>query len=487
MSAAPLALAPVRAPGLPLPRTLLVVLGWAGLALLLRALSTDAFLGWSAAGLGAATVRPFVRRLRTGFDAGDVFPFFVLYYAMSLLARGFGIMTFVDSPYLREIGDVRTEHWRALLGWTFFYSALGLAAADAGYESRLARRWADAIARRVPMLVRPWREDGLKRTYLVLTALGLLGAALRARSLGGFLGGAGNPMMAGTEEALGHWWTIALTEFAVIGFHVHMIGLALRRDRRFVLHYFVLGFALCGPLYLMSSSKSILLRTLFLPWLYYHFAWRRVPMWRLVAGFAGFAALFPFFYAYRYLGLLNYSAVGDYVATTNSPLLLVFNRAYGADSFMLILHRTGETLPFLWGRSFVDLFVYWIPRAFWPDKPLSFGLVFPSLYMPDMHWGTLTYASASLPGELFLDFHLPGILAGCALLGVALRACYTLAGRGPGALLVYGYVFLTGIHMVEGCVASQLETFTTHLVPSLLAAWMLTRAARAQAPAGAPA
>ena len=110
------------------------------------------------------------------------------------------------------------------------------------------------------------------------------------------------------------------------------------------------------------------------------------------------------------------------------------------------------------------------------------GIVKRSLAMPDMHWGTLTYASASLPGELWLDFHLPGVLAGCALLGVVMRAGYALAGRGPGALLLYGYAFMTGVHLVEGCIASQLETFPTNLLPGLFAAWLLTRA-RARGPA----
>lgn len=481
MTVAPLALGAFRPPALPLPRLAPVVLGWAGACLLARAVSTDAFLCCSGAGLAAATLAPFVRRVRTGFDAGDVFPFFVLYYSLSILARGVAISTFVDSPYLRHVGDAHSAQWRLLLAWTYFYSALGLVAAEAGYESRFARRWADALARRVPRLVAPWRTSRLGRVCLLLTGVGLAGAALHAHSLGGFMGGAANPMLAGTERALGHWWTIALTEFAVIGFHVHMIGLVLARDRRFLLHYLVLGLALCGPLYLMSGSKSILLRTMFLPWLYYHFAWRPIPAWRLLAGFAVFAALFPFFYAYRSLGLLDLSLVGSYVGSVDSPLLLMFNRSYGADSFMLILRDTGVTLPFMWGRSFVDIFVYWIPRALWEGKPHSFGLVFPSLYMPDKQWGTLTYASASLPGELYLDFHLPGILVGCLLLGAALRACFALARRGPGAMLVYGYVFLSGIHMVEGCVASKLETFSTHLLPALVAVFLLARATRGTA------
>ena len=70
-----------------------------------------------------------------------------------------------------------------------------------------------------------------------------------------------------------------------------------------------------------------------------------------------------------------------------------------------------------------------------------------------------------------------GVAAGCALLGMAMRAAYSIAHRGPGALLVYGYVFLTAMHLVEGCIASQLETAITHLVPTVIALAVLGRAA----------
>jgi hypothetical protein len=198
------------------------------------------------------------------------------------------------------------------------------------------------------------------------------------------------------------------------------------------------------------------------------------------AAFAGFGALFPFFYAYRALGLLGLDAftLARYLQTTDMPWLKLFNRSYGADSFMLILHRTGDTLPFLWGGSLADLFTFWIPRALWAAKPASFGLQFPALYMPDMQWGALTYVTTSLPGELYLNLGLPGVVAGGAALGVAMRASRVLAGRSPAGLLLHGYAFLTAMHLVEGCIASQLETWLTHLVPSLLAIALLARPGR---------
>ncbi|MBI5170004.1 MAG: oligosaccharide repeat unit polymerase [Candidatus Eisenbacteria bacterium] len=476
MSTVPFDRAPASPRALPaLPADTLPVLGWVALCLFASAVWTDAFVWCAGLGLAAAVARPFVDGFRRGFDAFDVLPLFTLYYALSLLLRGMGLLSFVDSPYLRELGDARTGHYRALVGWAFFYSAVGMQALYAGYRSRIGTRWGEALVRRFPALTMPWRGRVLPIVVVVLMVIGFGAATARVHGPAGFLTAAANPMKTNTEAAVGYWWLIAATEFALVGFHVHMLGLLLRRDPRFLLHYFVLGIGLGVPLYLASSSKFVLLRIFLLPWLYRHFVVKPLPMWKVVASFAGFGALFPFFYAYRALGILRLDALKVYIDQVDNPLLLMFNRSYGTDSLMLIVHRTGVTLPFQWGHSLLDLFTFWIPRLLWPSKPLSFGLAFPAAYMPDMHWGNMTYASCSLPGELYLNFHVFGVVAGCALLGMAMRATYAAARRGPGALLVYGYAFITAMHLVEGCIASQLETAITHLVPTVIALAVLTR------------
>jgi len=74
------------------------------------------------------------------------------------------------------------------------------------------------------------------------------------------------------------------------------------------------------------------------------------------------------------------------------------------------------------------------------------------------------------------------VLAGCTLLGAGMRIAYAFARRGPGGLLLYGYAFLTALHLVEGCIASQLETMLTHLVPAVLALAWLTAGSRSASP-----
>ena len=108
--------------------------------------------------------------------------------------------------------------------------------------------------------------------------------------------------------------------------------------------------------------------------------------------------------------------------------------------------------------------------------------------MPEVPWGAITYVSPSLAGELFLNFHVIGVLAGFLLLGWALRAAITLArGGGPGAVLLYGCFFLAAVHLVEGSIAAQIEFFITSAVPVLIALGLLTARRSPGTPLGRPA
>ncbi len=483
-------LRPVAVPGLApaaYPLRLLAVGAWAIVALTLAPWAADAFVWWSGAGHVLAATWPFVRARRRGLDPGDALWCFVLYFVLALFLRGLGLLTFVDSPYLRGLGDARSPALRQLVGWVFFYSALGLFALNAAYHApaapRAARRW----LRSHPLPNAPWLASRIVPVGLALLAVGGVGVLLRLHSLGGFARAAADPLSANTQDALGRFWQIALTEFAVVGFHVLVIGCLLRGGRHLLWIWLGLGLALCVPLYLISSSKALLIRVLFTPMLFRHFLGRPVRLRHVLVFFGGFVLLFPFFYAYRALGLGGLDAAARYLETTDAPLLKFYNRAYGADSFVRVLHATGQGLvPLQWGHSLLDLFVFFVPRALWAAKPESFGLSFASLCMPDVPWGALTYVSSSLPGELFLNFHAAGVVAGFLLLGWTLRAAITLArSGGPGAVLVYGYFFLAAVHLVEGSIAAQIEFFLTSAVPAAIALVVL-RARPAPAPRSQP-
>jgi hypothetical protein len=457
------------------PARVLSVGAWAAIALALAPSATDAFVWWSGAGLALAALWPFARAWRRGLDPGDALWYFVLYFVLAMFLRGIGLLTFVDSPYLRGLGDARSPSYRLLVGWVFFYCTLGLAALNAAYHAPSPRRAAAAWLRRSAALRAPWRDSRIVPVGLLFLAIGGCGAFLRMHSLGGFASAAVDPMSAATVDALGHFWQIALTEFAVVGFHVLVIGCLLRGGRQLTLLWLGLGLGLSVPLYLISSSKALLIRVLFTPMLFRHFLRKPLRMGHVLGFFAGFALLFPLFYAYRALGIGGLDTARVYLETTDAPLLKVFNRAYDADSFMRVLHATGQGLvPLQWGRSLLDLFFFFVPRALWAAKPESFGLHFATLCMPDVDWGAMTYVSSSLAGELFLNFHVVGVVIGFLLLGWALRLAITVTRQGgPGATLLYGYFFLAAVHLVEGSIAAQIEFFLTSAIPALIALRLL--------------
>ncbi len=458
------------------PVRVLAVAAWAVVALALAPWWTDAFVWWSGAGLALVALWPFARAWRRGLDPGDAAWYFLLYFLLAMLLRGIGVLTFVDSPYLRALGDARSPSFRQLVGWVFFYSTLGLAAMNAAYHAPSARRWAKGCLERHALLSAPWRRSRILPVGLGLIAIGGIGMLLRLDSLGGFANAAGDPVAATTEKAVGFFWTIALTEFAVVGYHVLVMGAMLRGDRRLPWIWLGLGLLVSGPVFLISGSKNVLIRVFFTPMLFWHFLRKPLRLGHVLGFFIGFALLFPVFYAYRSLGIAGLDGVGQYLGAMETPLLVAYNRAYDADSFMRILHATGEGLvPFQWGRSLEELFTFFIPRAWWAAKPESFGLVFARLYMPDVNLGPMTYVSPSLPGVLFLNFHVFGVLAGFLLLGWGLRAGISLArGGGVGAVLLYGYLFLGAVQLVEGSIPASIVHTLSRIVPALIALVLLS-------------
>ncbi len=418
---------------------------------------------------------PFVSR-RIPLGTGNPLVFFLAYYAFAMLLRGLGLLTFVDSPYLSELGGPDSPYFRRLLGDVFFWSSALLVCLYAGWHARAGSRLATAALARFPGFASPWRPERMRLAMGVLLGLGLLGALLRLKTMGGFTAVTGDLVGSGTDQALGRWWMLALTEFAVVGFHIWAVGRFVREGASATRTVLLASLCFAAPLFIVTSSKYVIIRIVFLTLIWRHFLAKPLAARTLMAVFAVFGLLFPLFYAYRAVGLVGLDAIRTYLETTDAPLLKIFHRAYDADSFMLVLHRAGREVPLEWGGTMLDVLYFWIPRALWEAKPMSFGLTFAQNYMPDFHFEVMTYMSPSLPGELWANFAWPGVLAGGFALGIALRASWEAVHRGgPSLLILHGFWFLTVVHLVEGSIASKFTSLATQLVPLMLATAILAR------------
>ena len=462
----------------PTPAQAGAVAAFAMIAVTLAAsqLSVPLFLGLSIACFVIAALLALARAVRRGMDAGEALYPFVGYYALAMGVRGIALLGSEESPYLAAIQDPRSAAFQSLMGWMFLLSGLGLGALLLGYGSAFGARAGERLARRLHRQV--WRPARATAVAAVCLAVGLAGAMLHARSFGGLRATAQNLVFVATEGSLGNFWKLVLMEFAVVGFHVLLLGEMVRSGRRVRWGRVLPVGALVASLYLVTSSKFLLLRILLPPMLFFHLLRRRISIAHLAVFFGVFGALFPIFYAHRLLGFGDWGAFlsqfRDAPHDSWFDTLPLLGRAYDADSFAAVLRDTGRTVPFRFGGSFLDIFTFFIPRALWSAKPPSYGLTFAGQYFGDTDLGGLNFVSPSLPGELYLDFHVPGILIGMFALGVLLRVAWRAASAGgaSGALL-YGYFYLFFIHLVEGSLASQVEMLLMSVAPAWLALWAL--------------
>lgn len=115
----------------------------------------------------------------------------------------------------------------------------------------------------------------------------------------------------------------------------------------------------------------------------------------------------------------------------------------GLDNQLIAFYVFPNYIPFQWGKSWLALLALPIPRALWKEKPV----MTPGGLVRDKFYG----GGGSLPlgylGDLYANFHLPGILLGYWLLGLYHRFLYEWLREKPknlSATFLY-IVFLTNL------------------------------------------
>jgi FkbM family methyltransferase len=93
-------------------------------------------------------------------------------------------------------------------------------------------------------------------------------------------------------------------------------------------------------------------------------------------------------------------------------------RSYGTDALIAVNHYLDEGHSHLWGSSFAEIAISWVPRQLWPAKPRSFTeAVGSSVFKYSRQAGHVFFAP-SLGGEWLLNFGVPGLVLGWLLFAV---------------------------------------------------------------------
>jgi hypothetical protein len=151
-------------------------------------------------------------------------------------------------------------------------------------------------------------------------------------------------------------------------------------------------------------------------------------------------------------------------------------------TFALIYSMTPEVVPYQYGDSYSYLAVGWIPRAIWPEKPLANAAnnFFAIAYEVSTEEGVKTSSfGATLIGEGFMNFGVPGVVLVMAFLGLItalLEDVFAGKESGPGGRAIF---LATFVYFLNG-IGSSAELMFGGIVQNMAASVVLLWWARAR-------
>ena len=339
---------------------------------------------------------------------------------LSYMALGIGVKGLADlltsSIKISAVADPASSDFADLLTSVFLHSLLAGLALLAGYHLARPKHAGVPLTPGPPLEPRPVR--------MVLAA----GVAITAMAVAYFISRLGtaiidNPGFVAVEGTYGLFWLYPLMYLALYTWVLPIVNdWSMGRPAR---GWQIAGLCLTALLiYTLTSSKSALVNAALLLVVCRHYAVRPVPIRTLLFLAVAFLIALPVLYLHRAFGLSTELLRHLDSKTLTAGAKIFLGRSYLADSFGAVLLYTPRVYPYQYGAPWLELFYFWIPRAWWPTKPLTFSIGFGSTYFSSYEQGKLSFISPSLPGDAYLNFGTIGVFGVFFVLGFVLRWWY---------------------------------------------------------------
>jgi len=385
--------------------------------------------------LGIVVAPPLAAALRRRLDV-----FEPIYVVLAFIALQFP----VQAIYVALVHNydrppvVGHERWLELINRSLLLAIAGTLVFIVGYY--VPRRAAATAARALPLPRGEWDGGSLAPILMVLTAIGLAAFYYFMDRVGGLRYFVEN-LYRHNELARGRYyilWTFQLLPLASLAWFAH---LARRNGRALNSLLFWMHFAVANALTLSLGGRGQVLYLWEVLLVIYHYRVRRISM-KAIAVFFVVATTFLFVVgSYR-------RSTADGAGTTFSLALsptaaadeVLYYDYSSLDIMVLLLDRVPDEVPLRWGRSFLDVVVLPVPRSVYPDKPAPLN----TWYNQQLFGAERSGKKASILGEGFVNFYVPGVLLLMLAYGFAARTFYTslqLSDFGPGAVLVYALLY----------------------------------------------
>jgi len=424
---------------------------------------------------------PFVRALlKREFDAFEIINLFVLYMILGIGIRGLVGMKY--GSYFLEY-DPLSDHFDLLRLKVFSYSTIALLFLYLGYYSRFGDRWINILSR----LSFDWHKQRALIALVLYLLIGGLATAFFTIKFGRWEGiesfGKHPGQYAGQVKFGGMTHITVFMRFYFVAFFATCIYLFTRRKPGWVKVLFLLSLLEMSFTFINFGSKT----TFFMALLGYamarHYLKRRIGIGVFVVLVLAIFILSPLLWHIRSYGIYRGDILAQaYAKAIDEPIdvmMPLLKRSYSFDSFALFIESIDSGYGLELGGTMKDLLFFYIPRVIWQTKPLPFTVTFLPEYANMNSPGAM---APSLPGELYINFHLIGIIAGFLLLGIVMKMCYRgliQRNMNKSSLLVYIPVTIMTPLLFEGGL-NKLESYILILLPVVLFLWFVKSTARSR-------
>ena len=350
--------------------------------------------------------------------------------------------------------------------WAVGYAALGLVCFQAGY---FAMKLDYCETSRPQSYLRDW-DTGRSNLVVIIGGLWAMASCAMAVSAAG--GIAGILANAGRlrEVTAGYGYAILGGGFFPIGAVLLLVDQLLGHPRKFWIILFC-AMSVVFPA-LFGNRTGIFAVLISCIVVYAHIRRIRRP-WRIAALFMILVLVVVPLVVF--LGFARESNVGaseiPRVASTmiDNGSSFFYSQTLGefsaVDSFAAIIHGGPSVFPFRYGETYLDAVLFIIPRSVWPAKPQAF-----STAVGDYVTRNGNDVPPGIIGELYVNFHLFGIVTGMFLLGRLMDFMYRRAMVGSvGALALYALLIpYFGVFLSRNFLGAGVLLLTA-ILPMLLA------------------
>lgn len=358
------------------------------------------------------------------------------------------------------------------------YCLLGYAALLAGYFGPWGRG----------EVKRKWEEFPRGTMFLLLTGLlGLAGSLSEAAWSQSRWLGASFPVVL---SSMAQFSPLFLFAWALAWLMVFS-GRTTRSQRRVIWLVLTPGAALV--VLTSMTDKSLVMTLAGLPVIGLWYARRRIP-WKILVALLILLVfvIFPFYNNFRALDprlpwmarvtITSETIRGwDFENYWEQSAITVKRRMALANSVAVVIRDVPRWVPYANGETlFLPAIGFFIPRVLWPDKPsFSMGRDFAETFRVVHMLDSETRVSVTVPGELYWNFDLPGIIVGMALWGLALRFFYRRYGEGealdPIRHAIHVVLLVQFVHFGGGLAAQAVSVLRTLVLLEVLR-WVGRRA-----------